>query len=53
MIHWNCLAPSKAATDFTDFTNSYAHMARAYRGAPNDAVVFACILEAAGNTGFW
>ena len=28
-------------------------MACAYRGTPNDAVVFACILEAARNTAFW
>jgi hypothetical protein len=28
------------------------HMARAYRGAPNDAVVFACILKAARNNAF-
>jgi hypothetical protein len=28
-------------------------MACTYRGAPNDAVVSACILEAAGNTAFW
>ena len=29
------------------------HRACAYRGAPNDVVVFACILEAAKNTAFW
>jgi hypothetical protein len=29
------------------------HRACAYRGAPNDVVVFACILEAARNTAFW
>jgi hypothetical protein len=28
-------------------------MACAHRGAPNDAVVLACILEAARNTAFW
>jgi hypothetical protein len=28
-------------------------MVCAYRGAPNDAVVFACILEAARSIAFW
>jgi hypothetical protein len=29
------------------------HTVFAYRGAPNDVVVFACIVEAARNTAFW
>jgi hypothetical protein len=29
------------------------NIACAYQGAPNDAVVFAGILEAARNTAFW
>jgi hypothetical protein len=31
----------------------HMHMACAYRGTPNDAVFFACILEPARNTALW